>query len=63
MGTSVKHISITNLQEIEIPEVPLDTQHKIVEIAQLAERQEQIQKRLVELNQLQINNMLINKIK
>ncbi len=63
MGTSVKHISITNLQEIEIPEVPLDTQHKIVEIAQLAERQEQIKLRLIELNRLQLNNMLINKIK
>lgn len=63
MGTSVKHISITNLQEIEIPEVPLNTQRKIVEIATLAEREEQIETRLIVLRRLQIDNMLINKIK
>lgn len=63
MGTSVKHISITNLQDIEIPTTPLDVQKKIVELENMAQHREEIETRLLELERVKLNNMLINKIK
>ncbi len=63
VGTSVMHISITNLQEIEIPLIDIEQQLKIVDIAKLAEKESTIEKRLIELKKLRINHMLISKTK
>ncbi len=62
MGTSVQHISISNLHNIEIPTVDIELQRKIVETDRLSKRVVEINNRLTELTRLKIDKMLINKI-